>query len=77
LAEVGTTEQGWHQLASEVEMPALRELLDRCTHRRADMPASHASHDSLSLACDGLRTSRLHESVARFTARPSALARAV
>lgn len=77
LAEVGTTEQGWHQLASEDQLPALRELLDRCTHRLADMPAAHASHDSLSQACEGLRTARLHQSVARLTARPSSLARAM
>ncbi|TFZ33348.1 restriction endonuclease, partial [Pseudomonas syringae] len=77
LAEVGTTEQGWHQLASEAQVPALRELLDRCTHRLADMPASHASHDSLSQACERLRPARLHHSVARLAARPSALARAL
>ncbi|BBN65079.1 MULTISPECIES: HopW family type III effector protein [Pseudomonas] len=77
LAEVATTEQGWHQLASEDQAPALKDLLERCIGRLADMPASHASHDSLSLACEGLRTARLHQSVARLTARTPALARAI
>ncbi|KPX32092.1 Type III effector HopAE1 [Pseudomonas coronafaciens pv. garcae] len=77
LAEVAMTEQGWHQLASEDQQPALKNVLDHCTKSLFDKPGSSASHASLAQALEGLSTARLHQSLACLTTRTPALALAV
>ncbi|MDU8432347.1 HopW family type III effector protein [Pseudomonas syringae pv. actinidifoliorum] len=77
LADAAMTEQGWHQLANGDQQQALKEAFDDCTRQLADTPESHASHAPLSQACEGLKTARLHQSVALFTGKSHIRARGV